>query len=119
MSSRCAREQFNIGAIRNALLLPHQLSKPLKTNAPNEQMMNAQCECLFSTKAPFPGDDELPGTVARASDALLKLQIFVGVPGEAESAFRLIHSVVLRKDVGARRGPKRSANAGPSDRCHD
>src|SRR6476661_5968832 len=77
-------------------------------------MMNAQCEFLVSTKAPFPRDDELPGTVACASDALLKLQIFVGVPGEAESTFRFIlRSVALRQDAG---GPKRSANPAPSDR---
>ena len=75
---------------------------------------------LVSTKAPFPSDDELPGTVARASDALLKLQIFVGVPGKAESAFRFIlRSVALHQDAGARRGPKRSANPAPSDRRHD
>ena len=120
MSSRCARELFNIGAICNAVVLPDQPAKPLGMNTANEQMMNAQYEFLISTKAPFPSDDELPGTVARASDALLKLQIFVGVPGEAESAFRFIlRSVVLRQDVGGRRGPKRSANPAPSDRRHD
>ena len=75
---------------------------------------------LLSTKAPFPSDDKLPGTVARASDALLKLQIFVGVPGEAECAFRFIlRSVALRQEAGARRRPKRSANPAPSDRRHN
>ena len=75
---------------------------------------------LLSTKAPFPRDDELPGTVARARDALLKLQIFVGVPGQAESSFRFIlRSVALREDARARRGPKRSANPAPSDRRYN
>src|SRR5262245_45338813 len=75
---------------------------------------------LFSTKAPFPSDDELPGAIARARDALLKFQVFVSVPGETERAFRFIlRSVALVQDIGDRRGPKRSENPVSSDRRHD
>jgi len=83
-------------------------------------MMNAQWEFLVSTKAPFPRNDKLPGTVARASDALLKLQIFFGAPDETERGPRFIlGSVAFRQDAGTRGCPKRSAGPAPSDRRQD
>ena len=82
-------------------------------------MMNAQSEFLVSTKAPFPSDDELPGTVARARDALLNFRYLLACQARPKRTFRFIlRSVALGQDAGAR-GPKRSANPAPSDRRHD
>jgi len=58
--------------------------------------------------------------VALVNDALLKLQIFVGVPGEPQQAFGFIpRSATLRRAAETRQCPRRPADLAASDRRHD